>query len=60
MTCWSRELSKIYARRSSRSRVCVDGSQIARMTGFTSTVASKGTTIIADWIRMGLYSVRLR
>jgi hypothetical protein len=24
------------------------------MTGFTSTVASKGTTIIADWIRMGL------
>ena len=34
--------------------------RIPRMTGFISTVASKGTISIDGWIRMGLLSVPLR
>ena len=59
MPCRCRELSKIYATRDDRGAL-EDGSQIPRMTGFISTVASKGTISIDGWIRMGLLPVSLR
>ena len=57
MPCRCRELSKISRDDRGASE---DGFQIARMTGFISTVASKGAISIDGWIRMGLLSAPLR